>query len=97
MEITIKLTAEQVSALQDFLSTQTEQVQNPLTGSISLRPRYASVEAFMIEQAAIYVGNALKMYPPPSVQADMEAIRAAEARIRDVARVDQVMPAIERG
>ena len=96
MEITIKLTADQVSALQDFLSTQSEPVTNPLTGSVSQRPRYASVEAFIIKQTQTYVGNALRMYPPASVQADMEAIRAAEARIKEVARVDQVMPTIER-
>ena len=96
MEITIKLTADQVSALEDFLSTQTEQVQNPLTGNVSIRPRYASVEAFIMEQTGQYVANALKMYPPASVQAAMTAIREAEAQIKEAARIDPVMPTIER-
>ncbi|CAB4140137.1 hypothetical protein UFOVP398_13 [uncultured Caudovirales phage] len=93
MEITIKLTSDQVSALQDFLSTQTEQVQNQLTGNVSIRPRYASVDSFLSEQVSTIVSNALRMYPPASVQAELEKIKAAESRIKEAAKVEPVIPA----
>ena len=83
--------------MQDFLSTQTEQLQNPLTGNVSIRPKYSSVEDFITEQVSIIVANALRMYPPASVQADMEAIRAAEARIKSAARVEPMAAIAERG
>jgi hypothetical protein len=91
MQVTITLSSDQVSALQAFLSTQTEQISNPITGNVSMRPRYASVEEFILTQTATYVANALRMYPPASVQVEMEAIRAAEQRIQEAAQV-QIAP-----
>lgn len=86
MQIVIELTDAQVEALESFLSTQTEQVPNPVTGNVSMRPKYSSVEDFVLSQTAIYVGNAMQMYPPASAQADIEAIRAAQQRIADLAK-----------
>ena len=97
MQITIELNDDQVEALNSFLSTQVEQVQNPVTGNVTNRPRFKDVEDFILFQTSVYVGNAMKMYPPTSAQADLLAIKEAEARIAGLARPMAVVGLVERG
>jgi hypothetical protein len=95
MEIVINLTDAQVEALESFLSTQVEQITNPVSGNVSIKPRFASVSDFVLFQTGVYVSNAMETFPPLSVQADLLAIKEAKARIADLAKPSIVQPTIE--
>ena len=94
MEINIKLSADQVDALEGFLSTQVDQVVNPISGNVSMRPKYATVQDFILFQTGIYVGNAMQMFPPAGAQADMLAIKDAQERIAKLSKPVLVLPTI---
>jgi hypothetical protein len=96
MQIVIELTDTQVEALQSFLSTQVEQVANPVTGSVSMKPRYDGIEGFILNHVGTVVAQTMKMYPPVSVQADIQAIKEAEARISEFAKPTIAVSAIEK-
>lgn len=86
MQIVIELTADQVEALEAYLSTQFDDVPNEITGNLLRKPKYTGVEHFILSQTSIYVGNAMQMYPPASVQADMQTIKAAQDRIAQLSK-----------
>ncbi len=86
MQVVIELSEAQVEALESFLSTQTEPVTNPLTGSVSMRAKYDGINGFILSHVGTVVAQMMQMYPPASVQADMQAIQAAQARIAELAK-----------
>lgn len=86
MQVVIELSEAQVEALNSFLSTQTEPVTNSLTGSVSMRPKYDGINGFILNHVGTVVAQMMQMYPPASVQADMQAIQAAQARIAELAK-----------
>lgn len=86
MQIVIELSEAQVEAIESFLTTQVDPVQNPISGNNFMRAKYKGVEDFVLSQTAMYVANAMQMYPPASVQADMQAIKAAQERIAELAK-----------
>jgi translation initiation factor 2B subunit (eIF-2B alpha/beta/delta family) len=96
MQIVIELTEAQVEALESHLTTQVKQVVNPLTGNVTMRPLYRDVKDFILSQTAVYVSNAMQMYPPESVQADMQAIKEAQERILEQARPTLAVPGVAR-
>jgi len=97
MEIVINLTDAQVEALESFLSTQVDQIPNAISGNVSMKPRFASVSDFVLFQTGAYVSNAMEMFPPVSVQADLLAIKEAKSRIADFAKPSLVQPAGKPG
>jgi hypothetical protein len=86
MEIVIELSDDQVEALESFLTTQTDQVPNAITGNVMLKPKHKGVEDFVLSQVATIVSNAMQMYPPASAQQDVEAIKAAQLRIANMSK-----------
>jgi 16S rRNA G1207 methylase RsmC len=86
MQIVIELTSDQVEALESFLTTQTDQVPNAITGNVMLKPKHKGVEDFLLSQVGTIVSNAMQMYPPASAQEDVEAIKAAQQRIANMSK-----------
>jgi hypothetical protein len=96
MQIVIELTETQVEALQSLLSTQVEQVPNPVTGSVMMKPKYNGIQGFVMDHVGQVVTQAMRMYPPASVQADIQVIKEAEARISEFSKPTIAVSAIEK-
>lgn len=86
MKIEIELTDAQVEALDAFLSTQLDQIPNPISGNVSMRPKYPTIQDFALSHFGIVVGNAMQMFPPAAVEADVRLIKDAQDRIAGLSK-----------